>query len=85
MFNRAPLRCKGLIHMSSKQYSIPIGSDEAKTIPIVCTYTFGIGRIGRISEYFDQKTMYFYKQSKIWAQTAQASCWILYRWLGMVI
>ena len=74
-----------LIHTSSKQYSIPIGLEEAKTIPIVCACMFGIGRIGRISEFFARKTVYLYKQYTIWAQTAEASCWLLHRWLMMVM
>ena len=70
------------------KYSILIGLKEAKTILILCACTFGVGRIrriGRISDSFPRKTLYLYKQSTIWAQTAQASCWILYRWLRIVM
>ena len=84
-FNRAPLRRRCLMHTSSKQYSITIGLEEAKTIPIVCACTFGIGRIGRISESFARKTVYLYKQSTIWAQNAPASCWLLDGWLKIVM
>ena len=52
--------------MSSKQYSVSIGLEKAKTIPIVCACMF---RIGRISDFFAWKTVYLYKQSTIWAQT----------------
>ena len=42
----------------------------AKTNPIVCACTFGIGQIGRISECIARKKVYLYKQFTIWAHTS---------------